>query len=297
MKYDTIRLVKVAALFFFTIMILVTGLLLREYYYFHVLTGELIDVKQEYSNYILAFKRMVRDEEQDSSNQEFSTLGEKKKLNSSRDLTFLVVNRDSEYSKKAALAFAQRQGLGQPLLHFYDAHERSGIVVVQRERRRRKIQRSSSRKGSFNAHQQTNRWDHLKREPIFIWPIDKKNFWLSSPFGPRKYKGVWGFHTGIDMAAVRGTPVAAALDGVVSEAGFSVGYGNTIVIIHNKKFKTRYAHLEKLLVRNGQKVSVGDIIGKVGDTGNVRKKGKDASHLHFEVYVFGKQVNPFYFLI
>ncbi len=123
----------------------------------------------------------------------------------------------------------------------------------------------------------------------------KKTFWLSYGFGPRKHpSGKWEYHRGIDLAAPTGTPVAAAAAGVVVQAGYAGGYGNTVVIAHNKKFATRYAHLSKILVTQGEELAQGDILGKVGATGNVR--GKNGSHLHFEIMVYGKRVNPFYFL-
>jgi len=99
------------------------------------------------------------------------------------------------------------------------------------------------------------------------------------------------------MAAVRGTPVYAAANGTVIEARHGAGYGKTIVIAHNRKYRTRYAHLSSIGVKVGQTVYKGDQIGRVGATGSVRsKRGRDASHLHFEVCAFGKQVNPMYFL-
>ncbi len=64
-------------------------------------------------------------------------------------------------------------------------------------------------------------------------------------FSSRKIKGKWKFHTGLDMAAVKGTPVLAAGAGIVTQALYQPGYGNTLIITHNKKFKTRYAHLAK----------------------------------------------------
>ncbi len=135
------------------------------------------------------------------------------------------------------------------------------------------------------------------RHGVLSWPIDRSQFWLSSPFGPRKKPdGSWGFHTGIDMAAVWGTLIKAAADGVVVEAGYAHAYGNRVVIMHASKIKTLYAHLAKIDVNVGDAVKKGDIIGKVGDTGHVRKRGHDASHLHFEVYSAGKRVNPSYFL-
>lgn len=129
------------------------------------------------------------------------------------------------------------------------------------------------------------------------WPIDKDKFWLSSLFGARKrINGTWGFHHGIDMAAIKGTSVKAARSGVVVEACFQTGYGNTVVIAHNTTVKTRYAHLHAIRARVGQRVTQGTVVGTVGETGFIRKKGKDGSHLHFEVYEHGKRINPMHCL-
>jgi murein DD-endopeptidase MepM/ murein hydrolase activator NlpD len=134
---------------------------------------------------------------------------------------------------------------------------------------------------------------------VFSWPIDRSRFWLSSFFGPRRKKnGTMGFHYGIDMAALKGTSVMAAAPGTVVEARYDAGYGNTIVLAHNGKYKTRYAHLDSIFVKVGQRVQRGSLIGTVGNTGYVRSAfGKDPSHLHFELYMFGKKVNPMHFLV
>lgn len=127
----------------------------------------------------------------------------------------------------------------------------------------------------------------------FLPPMQRSHYWLSSYFGPRKKpNGQWGFHYGLDMAANRGTPIQSVADGVVEIAQTESGYGNTIVIAHDEVYKTRYAHLDEILVTVGQTVQQGDLIGKVGDTGFTRKMGKDASHLHLEVYENGTQINP-----
>jgi len=141
-------------------------------------------------------------------------------------------------------------------------------------------------------------WRTLQREPLFCWPVEPSAFWVSSLFGPRKLGGRRGFHAGVDLAAPRGTPVYAAASGIVTEAAYSGGYGNYIMVAHNRKYKTRYAHLDKIHVYVGDTVSTGDCIGCVGATGYVRKsrRGGSAAHLHFEVYMKGKPVNPFYFL-
>lgn len=142
-------------------------------------------------------------------------------------------------------------------------------------------------------------WKKKRQHPIFSWPVDPKDFWVSSPFGPRrKPNGTWALHAGVDLAACRGTPVRASREGRVIKATYSSGYGNYILIEHSKKYQTRYAHLDKILVRVGQSVCAGDYIGRVGSTGFVRRSrwGSSGSHLHFEVYVYGKAKNPFCFL-
>lgn len=125
-----------------------------------------------------------------------------------------------------------------------------------------------------------------------MWPMERTNFWVSSYYGPRKKN----FHYGIDMAAVRGTPIHSAAHGKVEQAGYIAGYGNMVTITHNAIYKTRYAHLDQIMVRVGQFVKPADVIGMVGDTGFTIKTGRDASHLHFEVCEHGKQINPLHVL-
>ena len=139
----------------------------------------------------------------------------------------------------------------------------------------------------------------LKMAAHLLCPIRRSDFWLSSPFGYRRMSnGACGFHAGIDMAAVRGVPVRAAASGrVIKTSSSTIGYGNMILISHAYQLTTRYAHLCRIRVKEGQYVNRGDIIGTVGNTGNVRhKKGRDGSHLHFEVYVGKKRINPLFFL-
>ena len=98
------------------------------------------------------------------------------------------------------------------------------------------------------------------------------------------------------MAACKGTPVKAAASGKVVVAQNLSGYGNCVMLEHNSRYKTRYAHLHRIMVHPGQVVQTGEVIGSVGDTGLVRKSGRDASHLHFEVHQDGRRVNPLGFL-
>ena len=96
------------------------------------------------------------------------------------------------------------------------------------------------------------------------------------------------FHAGMDFSAKSGTPIYATGDGVIHKARRSKrGYGNHIVINHGFGYKTLYAHMSKYIVKKGQKIKRGDIIGYVGSTGT-----SVAPHLHYEVHKDGKKINP-----
>lgn len=108
---------------------------------------------------------------------------------------------------------------------------------------------------------------------------------FSSPFGYRRSLG--DYHTGVDYAGAVGTNIWAADGGTVIWAGQRGNYGKYIIIDHGNGYTTYYCHCSKLLVSAGDKVAQGDIIAKVGKTGRVT-----GPHLHFEIRVNGKAVNP-----
>jgi murein DD-endopeptidase MepM/ murein hydrolase activator NlpD len=112
---------------------------------------------------------------------------------------------------------------------------------------------------------------------------------VSSRFGWRQdpLTGEASFHQGVDIAVAYGRDVKAAADGVVSFAGVQNGYGNTVVIDHQDGRQTRYAHLSQELVRAGDPVTEGQVLGKSGNSG--RSTGP---HLHFEMLVNGRPVDP-----
>jgi murein DD-endopeptidase MepM/ murein hydrolase activator NlpD len=112
---------------------------------------------------------------------------------------------------------------------------------------------------------------------------------MSSGYGMRTHPVLGGRrgHKGVDLAAATGTPVYATADGVVSRASWFSSYGLYISIEHGGDIQTRFAHLSRLNVADGQRVKKGDLIGFVGSTG--RSTGP---HLHYEVRVQGKAVNP-----
>ncbi len=115
---------------------------------------------------------------------------------------------------------------------------------------------------------------------------------ISSGFGRRYHPilKVLRQHTGIDIAAPRGTPVYAAGDGTVSSDVGGSGYGICVIINHGYSYQTLYAHLSKKIVKPGQKVKRGEIIGYVGNTGLSM-----GSHLHYEVIKNGVYVNPVHY--
>lgn len=120
----------------------------------------------------------------------------------------------------------------------------------------------------------------------FAMPLSP-SFRYTSGFGRR-----WGrMHEGIDMAGAHGSPVYATAEGTVTHAGWESGYGNMVEVRHDFGLVTRYGHLSKVRAEVGQKVSRGDRIGDMGNTG--RSTG---THLHYEVRVNGSAVNPMTFI-
>ena len=115
-----------------------------------------------------------------------------------------------------------------------------------------------------------------------VAPVSSKFGWRQDPL-----TGEARFHHGVDIAVAYGQDVKAAATGVVSFAGVQNGYGNTVVIDHEDGRQTRYAHLSRELVRAGDVVSEGQVLGKSGNSG--RSTGP---HLHFEMLVNGRPVDP-----
>jgi murein DD-endopeptidase MepM/ murein hydrolase activator NlpD len=112
---------------------------------------------------------------------------------------------------------------------------------------------------------------------------------VSSPFGERFHPilGYVRMHKGVDLAAVAGTPIVAAADGKVVEAGWHGGYGEQVQIAHASGLETSYGHMSRIAAHIGQVVRKGEVIGWVGSTGL-----STGPHVHFEVTRNGRPVNP-----
>jgi len=119
-----------------------------------------------------------------------------------------------------------------------------------------------------------------------VWPVAG---WLSSYYGTRKdpFTNDKDFHPGLDISADYGQPVVATGDATVSAAGPNGAYGNMVMLDHGFGIVTKYGHLSRIAVADGQQVKRGDVIGYVGSTG--RSTG---SHLHYEIWMNGRLTNP-----
>ncbi|MDE6480778.1 MAG: M23 family metallopeptidase [Muribaculaceae bacterium] len=128
-----------------------------------------------------------------------------------------------------------------------------------------------------------------------VLPININDYNMSAGYGFRRdpVYGTAKFHEGLDFAAATGTPVFATADAVVEVAERKDAYGNCIDLNHGYNYLTRYAHLSQILVKPGQHVKRGEMIGKVGSTGK-----STGSHLHYEVRFKGEPQNPvhYYFM-
>lgn len=131
----------------------------------------------------------------------------------------------------------------------------------------------------------------LKQHTPSIWPTRGN---ITSGFGYRRHpiKKSVEFHRGLDIANCTGTKVYATADGVVDFAGRQAGYGKYLSIDHGYGIKTKYGHLNKILVEAGDTVKRGDLIATMGRTGYVT-----GSHLHYEVRILNNPVNPLNYII
>ncbi len=150
-------------------------------------------------------------------------------------------------------------------------------LILERERELESQQRAAGIAGGG---------DHSGAAGMFSWPVTGT---ITSPFGWRSnpFGGAPEFHQGLDIAAPSGTTVTAAAGGTVIMAQWYGGYGNYILIDHGGGYSTGYGHLSAIYVSTGQSVQRGQAIGAVGSTGQ-----STGPHLHFEVRIAGKPVDP-----
>ncbi len=156
---------------------------------------------------------------------------------------------------------------------------KEGIEWLSKEA---EVQERSLQELSVAAEQKSSRWAATPS----IWPVKG---WITSGFGPRvspfTEKPAW--HDGLDIGAAANAPVQAPAQGRVTTVGFDPKLGNTVKLDHGFGIETLYGHLAKSLVKEGQRVKRGDVVGLVGSTGLAT-----GPHLHYMVKVNGQTLDP-----
>ena len=147
---------------------------------------------------------------------------------------------------------------------------------------------------AYAIYDRSNRFEILRKRFLSVplaAPI--KKYYITSGYGVRKdpYTKRKAFHKGIDLGAAWGSDILATASGLVAFVGKYGSYGKSVFVDHGYGIQTRYAHLSKILVKKGEKVDLGQILGKIGNSG--RSTGK---HLHYEIKVNKKARNPRPFL-
>jgi murein DD-endopeptidase MepM/ murein hydrolase activator NlpD len=148
-------------------------------------------------------------------------------------------------------------------------------------------QEQSLQELSLAAEQKSSRWAATPS----IWPVKG---WVTSGFGPRvspfTEKPAW--HDGLDIGAAANAPVQAPAQGRVTTVGFDPKLGNLVKVDHGFGIETLYGHLAKALVKEGQRVKRGEVVGLVGNTGLAT-----GPHLHYMVKVHGQALDPVKYIL
>lgn len=181
--------------------------------------------------------------------------------------------------------YTPSRAASSPAVEWTASLSRSGVrsrtqaAPVERlaNQRTQALLRLSARAERYADELEANRW---------VMPLS--GYVITSGFGPR-----WGrLHAGLDLAAPTGTPLVAVARGTVTEAGYSSGYGNRVVLRLDDGTRVWYCHMSTIAVSRGDRVVAGDLVGTVGSTGN-----STGPHLHLEIRPRGRQaVDPFPYL-
>jgi len=186
------------------------------------------------------------------------------------------------------MTFIHRMAFALPLATFLIVGLPVDANAVQQKATTAQSNKTTNKHGqSVKSVEPTRRVDGHDRL-IAIWPV-LGYARLSSQFGKRKHplRNSMVMHSGIDLAAPRGTPVLAVSAGTVTFAGWRNGYGRTIEVLHDDGWMTRYAHAQKISVKQGDQVLQGQLIAQVGSSGDVT-----GPHLHLEVWKDDQPINP-----
>ena len=142
---------------------------------------------------------------------------------------------------------------------------------------------------NYSSTSTTTYEDNYKNSILKNFKQPLKEMTVTSPFGYRVHPvlGRKILHTGVDLRASMNTPVYSPYSGIIIYAGWMSGYGKIIIIDNGSSYETRFAHLNRILVKKGQRVAKGKVIGKSGKTGRVT-----GPHLHYEIRYKEQPINP-----
>ncbi|MEA3361814.1 MAG: M23 family metallopeptidase [Thermodesulfobacteriota bacterium] len=157
---------------------------------------------------------------------------------------------------------------------------------IQRRINKLQVAIELRRQSQENVRNLLNDQVSLSRATPKGWPTKG---WLTSYFGMRKspFTGKRVMHEGLDIAASIGTLIVATADGIVARVKYSPSYGKMLIIDHGYGYRSVFGHTSKILVKAGQKIKRGDLIAKVGNTGQ-----STGSHLHYELRLNGVPIDP-----
>lgn len=202
----------------------------------------------------------------------------------------------SKFALTPPAADAREMGTGGPIgpesllvRETSPVFERMALLRENAGRIQNKLEMNSASFASLSEYvgQQQSRWRYIPS----IAPTSGR---FGSPFGNRVHPvtGVVRMHQGVDISNERWTPIFASADGVIEQAKYSPSFGNYVAINHGNNLKTRYGHMQMLLVKPGQLVRRYQTIGYMGSTGM-----STGTHLHYEVWVGDRPVNPVAYIL
>jgi murein DD-endopeptidase MepM/ murein hydrolase activator NlpD len=228
-----------------------------------------------------------------------SNMGEiLKELETNRQLLSRMGTVDSQFRKLLKLGdrkkiFSEFAGMGGPTeedtAHFSEVLQEKNDQLLNNVDTNLKIsnEQAAQQEASFKEISVfLDKQSSILAATPCIWPVKG---WITSGFGKRAspLTGEPGRHMGVDIANEINTPIRATADGIVTYAGWEMGYGRLVAIEHGYGYSTRYGHCARIEVRVGDEVKRGQVIGYMGSTG--RSTG---SHVHYEVRIHGVPVDP-----
>lgn len=211
------------------------------------------------------------------------------------DLEFFLSRLGQEIKELGYMEQDIKSLFGPKLLRINNFTDRNQIILDNRspytESKAKNLDRlideiRNEKKGFEYIYENLNQKKELLEHTPSIYPVDG---YFSRGFGvvPDPFTGESGLHQGLDMVADMGTPIIAPARGKVSFVGWQKGLGKLVTIDHGNGYKTSYGHLSVILVKSQEEVERGETIGKVGNTGY-----STGPHLHYEVHLQGRAVNP-----